>query len=314
MTYYGNENLTNVTFKDVLPCCLEYKETIQSPTGTIIDVSNDKKTIYWNVTKEVADCETVTIIFRAHVVGSSECGACINYGYVYGYIQTCVIKKLVVEKEDTAIVYASPNTPPQIPDVSGPSQGIVGVQYTFKAMLHDNEGDQISYKFDWGDGITDWLGPVGSGEVTETHTYSAVGTYNIRVKARDEHGAESDWTDYPWVISIKTASVDVTLETFNIGSIEAIVENTGQADLTNINYKFNISRDALIDFRDINVDGSGVISSLPQGTDTNITSDSIGLRIGMADVSVLVTKPGVINPTEATAQAFIIGPIILILS
>jgi len=312
LTYYGNTNLTNVSFLDVLPCCLEYDSTIQSPTGTIIDVSGDKKTIWWNVSQNVSDCETVSITFRAKVTGSSACGACINNAYVYGYIM-CI--GLVITGSDTATIYAEPNSQPSAPDVSGPSEGIVGGSYSFKAMLSDPDGDQMDYKFDWGDGTTtDWInGPVGSGEVTQTHTYSTAKTYTIKAKARDEHGVESDWTQYPWTIVIKTAKVELSLKMFNINNVTAYVKNTGDITISSLQWEFNISRDMLLNFRDINVNGNGNIPNLPIGGQETINSDSTGLKIGWADVKVTASKTGVITPTTITARAFLIGPIILIL-
>jgi len=315
LTYYGNENLTNVSFLDELCCALEYENTIESPTGTKIDVSADKKTIWWNVSKNVSDCETVTIIFRAKVTGSSSCGGCINLAHVYGYIwRYCTYYDLVVDRTDTATIFAEANSPPGRPDVSGPQEGVVGIECSFKAMLTDPDGDQLYYIFSWGDGTdTGWLGPVSPGEVTKTHTYNSAGTFSLKVKARDEHGAESDWTSYPLTILIKVAKVELKLKMFNIGTVRAEVTNTGDAAISNLHWEFNISRDSIINFRDINVNGNGTIPNLPVGGVETISSDSIGLKIGMANVTVTVTKTGVISPTTITARALVIGPIIIIL-
>ena len=55
----------------------------------------------------------------------------------------------------------------------------------------------VYYLFDWGDGSdSGWLGPYESGaEVNATHTWSEVGSYGIKVKAKDVNGAESEWSD-----------------------------------------------------------------------------------------------------------------------
>ncbi len=315
LIYYGNENLTNVTFYDILPCCLEYESTETKPQGTVIEVSQDKKMIWWNITKEIADCETVTIIFRAKVTGSSECGGCINHAYAYGYIfRQCEGYEQVVDRYSNAIIYAEANSPPDRPDVSGPSKGVVGVQNTFKAMLTDPDGNQVTYKFNWGDGQeTDWKGPVSPQEVTEQHTYSTAGTFFVKAKVKDEYGEESDWTQYPWEILIQKAEVEVTLSPFTIGAVEATVKNTGDADLSNVAWEFNISRDALLAFRDINIETSGTISNLLAGASETIESDSVGFRFGFADVTVTVSKTGVLTPATATGRAFLIGPIVIIL-
>jgi nitroreductase len=87
------------------------------------------------------------------------------------------------------------NSPPEIPDLSGPSSGKTGNKYNYTIGTTDPEGDNVSYYIDWDDGSnTGWIGPYISGEtVTMNHTWSEKGTYIIRAKAKDEHGAESDW-------------------------------------------------------------------------------------------------------------------------
>jgi hypothetical protein len=74
---------------------------------------------------------------------------------------------------------------------SGPSNGKPETEYTFSTSTTDPDGDQLNYKWDWGDGnFSDWLG-------TNEATYSWAGenNYNVRVMARDEHGGESEWSD-----------------------------------------------------------------------------------------------------------------------
>ena len=53
------------------------------------------------------------------------------------------------------------------------------------------------YLFDWGDeSDSGWLGPLESGEEIEaSHIWTEKGSYEIKVKAKDIHGAESEWSD-----------------------------------------------------------------------------------------------------------------------
>jgi hypothetical protein len=90
------------------------------------------------------------------------------------------------------------NHPPLTPGKpSGPAQGKPGVTYKYTAVTTDNESDQISYQFDWGDGSTSqWIGPYSSGVVTNaSHTWTKKGHFSVKVKAKDIHGAESTWSD-----------------------------------------------------------------------------------------------------------------------
>jgi outer membrane protein assembly factor BamB len=89
------------------------------------------------------------------------------------------------------------NTPPNAPTINGPTNGKVGVTYTYWAVTTDPENDKLSYFFDWDDGTTSgWTTPyVPSGtNVSASHKWKQ-GTFNIKVKAKDESGYESDWSD-----------------------------------------------------------------------------------------------------------------------
>lgn len=87
------------------------------------------------------------------------------------------------------------NNPPTIPLLEGRTEGIINEDYTFSASSTDFEEDKISYFFDWGDGTdSSWTKYYLSGiKVNVTHNWTNEGTYNVKVKAKDEHGFESDW-------------------------------------------------------------------------------------------------------------------------
>jgi hypothetical protein len=57
--------------------------------------------------------------------------------------------------------------------------------------------------WDWGDGtFSHWIqaSPYGS-HLSVDHIWVEEGTYEVRVKARDVYGSESDWSD-PLVVSM----------------------------------------------------------------------------------------------------------------
>jgi len=89
------------------------------------------------------------------------------------------------------------NAPPNKPDTpSGETSGSAGTEYTYTTSTNDNDGDQVLYQWDWGDEISGWLGPYDSGELIQaSHTWDEQGTYEIKVKAKDTNGAESEWSD-----------------------------------------------------------------------------------------------------------------------
>lgn len=99
--------------------------------------------------------------------------------------------------KDTASVYIT-NDPPNKPEKpSGPTNIRAGVEVSYQTRTTDPDGDNIYYLFDWGDGSTSgWIGPFPSNTVaTANHTWSCRGSYKIKVKAKDVHGSESDWSD-----------------------------------------------------------------------------------------------------------------------
>ncbi|EMR75272.1 hypothetical protein MBGDF03_00897, partial [Thermoplasmatales archaeon SCGC AB-540-F20] len=93
-------------------------------------------------------------------------------------------------------IKAFENNPPNKPSKpSGKTRVDPGKTYTYKTSTSDSDGDQVYYMWDWDDGnFSEWLGPYDSGEECETENYwDEGGKYDIKVKAKDEHGAESEW-------------------------------------------------------------------------------------------------------------------------
>jgi hypothetical protein len=101
---------------------------------------------------------------------------------------------------DTKKVTIIDNNPPMDPsEPLGPLSGCTGVTYSFSSTATDIDGDEIRYGWDWdGDSFVDeWTKfyPSGS-KISLTHTWNTVGTYQIRVKAEDEHGDQSGYSSY----------------------------------------------------------------------------------------------------------------------
>ena len=96
------------------------------------------------------------------------------------------------------VTVVSPNDPPGKPDTpEGPTKGSPGKTYMYSTKTVDPDGDRVYYMWDWGDGnYSSWLGPFNSDETaTALHSWSEKGTYSIKVKSKDIHDDESDWSD-----------------------------------------------------------------------------------------------------------------------
>ena len=79
----------------------------------------------------------------------------------------------------------------------GVAKGSAGIEYNYTVSTTDGNLDQIYYLIDWGDGSNSgWIGPYFSGEeATISHKWENKGTYQVKVKAKDIYGKESEWSD-----------------------------------------------------------------------------------------------------------------------
>ena len=96
-----------------------------------------------------------------------------------------------------------PSDPPLVPTIDGPTSGTVQIDYNYTFITTDPDGDNVSYKVDWGDDSSSgWVGPYPSGEsITLSHNWSISGNYSITAKAMDLYYVQSNWSD-PFVVSI----------------------------------------------------------------------------------------------------------------
>ena len=121
------------------------------------------------------------------------------YSIVGTYNFTIYAKDMLGNANKTGIYHftiTSANSPPEKPNLTGPTNGVTGVSYTYSTHAIDPDGDTVYYFFDWGDGSNSgWLGPYTSGNViSSSHMWGSAGVYNVRVKAKDSYGHESDWS------------------------------------------------------------------------------------------------------------------------
>jgi hypothetical protein len=99
---------------------------------------------------------------------------------------------------DLSMGLVSTSDPPVTPSApNGPSHGIMNKEYTYSSATTDPNGDQLYYMFSWGDGnSSEWIGPFTSGATAYSyHSWSALGSYPVKVKAKDSNGATSDWSE-----------------------------------------------------------------------------------------------------------------------
>ena len=90
------------------------------------------------------------------------------------------------------------NNPPNKPSKPvGQINGMIRQEYSYTTNTTDPDGNQVYYNWSWGDNAySGWIGPYDSGEkINESHIWAMKGNYEIKVKARDIYGYESEWSD-----------------------------------------------------------------------------------------------------------------------
>ena len=98
-------------------------------------------------------------------------------------------------------VIVSVNQPPNKPVIPmGPTTRVTDQNGTYYVNTTDPDGDQIQFRFDWNASgshdYSDWIGIFDSRQTCfENHSWISPGTYVVQAQARDEHGAESNWSD-----------------------------------------------------------------------------------------------------------------------
>ena len=88
--------------------------------------------------------------------------------------------------------------PPVIHEIQGPQDIKTNQMANFNLSAHDPEGEKISFMIDWGDESSNgWDGSLVESNTTIqfSHKWIEEQTYNIRIKAKDEHNVESEWSN-----------------------------------------------------------------------------------------------------------------------
>jgi len=89
------------------------------------------------------------------------------------------------------------NNPPNIPNIDGPKNFIPFISYSYNINTTDEDGDELRYYIDWGDGSSQWYGPYASGEkISVEHKWTVGKLHTFKVKARDTVGDDSEWATF----------------------------------------------------------------------------------------------------------------------
>jgi len=188
---------------------------------------------------------------------------------------------------------------PEKPDLSGPSSGVAGNEYTFTTSTIDPDGDQVFYLFDWGDGTNSgWLGPYPSGaQVNASHIWTKTGDNQIKVKAKDIYSAYSDWSE-PFIIHIFGELFEIKSISGGLFKIKSTIKNNDFFGITDVQWSIFLDGGFIL----IGRNTTEVITSIPGGGETEINSNLI-IGFGSTTVRVTAEVPG--SSTTTTRGGFV---------
>jgi hypothetical protein len=194
------------------------------------------------------------------------------------------------------------NTPPTTPEKpNGPTTGEIGIEYAFTTSTTDPQNNQIYYKVNWGDEISEWLGPYDSGEtVSLPHTWTAVGDYSITIKAKDSEGLESSWSEASQMSIIALPRIEIGNITASFGSVSVQIKNVGAGDATNIDWSITLDGKLVL----LGKETTGTFTKIMPGFGPKAKT---GFVFGVGHVDIIVT----VGDLQKTASATLLGPFLL---
>jgi PKD repeat protein len=220
---------------------------------------------------------------------------------------------------DTATIQISAgNEPPSVTGVT-PTEAVAGTPVTLTAAATDNDGTIANYAWDF-DGGEDFEVD-GAAVNTIEHTFTAAGTANIRVRVRDDAGAE---TIFPATITVTEAvSGDPRITDLQPRAAEAGVEETFELTATDdgsiAKYEWDWDNDGTYDFTSTTentaahsfaAEGDATIKVQVTDDEDNVASQTFVIAVGPP----IVGEPSVTLSAEPEGGELVDGTLEVTLS
>ncbi len=172
----------------------------------------------------------------------------------------------------------SANTVPTTPLApTGLDALVIDQVVEFETEATDAEGNWLYYQWDFGDGeVSDWLGAWNEGtKVYASHSYTAEGDYDVKVKVKDPFDEETGWSPVlPVSVTPATCCVDRVGDANGLGGDEPTIGDVS----------------VMIDAKFIGGTCDGVIVCLAEA-DVNLSGGGYDLDCGditIGDISILI--------------------------
>ncbi len=161
-------------------------------------VSQHQGSIFLYIEKDIKEGGRINLFFDNLTVSENSIGKLYLTGTSLDYnIYMDDDGDGIVDREIQPTSTSSTDAPYRPLKPSGRSVISINNPFEYRASTDDPENDGVLYNFDWGEGTNSgWLGPFSSGDTcTESNTWMDVGSYEIRVRAKDVSDNLSDWSN-----------------------------------------------------------------------------------------------------------------------
>ena len=211
---------------------------------------------------------------------------------------------------DPSLRFVKISTKPNKPDKpDGPTLGGVGLEYTYTTSTTDPDGDLIKYCFDWGDNSFDWTDWISLGKnASLDHKWEKPDEYKIKVKARDQYGLDSEWSE-PLIVTIVSEApfFDIVKIKGGFGKVSATIKNIGSLDAYDVYCNISVTGGI---FGFIDVFTEETFETLAVDEEKTMSAGKI-FGLGKIDVTVSASSPSA-NSTAKTVQGFVLGPFVFV--
>jgi hypothetical protein len=219
-----------------------------------------------------------------------------------GTMYVTVTKQNYLPYEGSATITGGTGNPPQKPATpTGPASGGINVEYTYSSSTTDPDQDQVWYQWQFGSYTTNWFGPYSSGAQTQAqYTWTIPGTYEIKVKAKDQNQYESEWSS-PLLVTITEHKPVLTIGDVNGGlfALTSVINNIGEGVATNIVWTMTIDGNLLLSGQS----ASGTVTSLDVNSTTTIENSPV-LGFGNVIITIKAKADGFSEITK-TVDGFV---------
>lgn len=211
---------------------------------------------------------------------------------------------------DPSVHIAQVSGKPQSPgSITGPSSGEIDIPYNYSVSATDPDGDGIKYCFDWDDQTMTWTERVASGQsVVVSHAWEKPGIYEVRVKVRDTHGLDSEWSA-PLKVTIISSGpfLEVTSVRGGLLNTRVVIKNIGSLPAENVTCSITV-HGGLLGL--INVESEESLGNFDVSEEKISTAGMI-LGFGKINISVTVASPTA-NTATREAHGLVFGPLLIV--